>query len=360
MAKKIAIVTLPLLNNYGGILQAFAMSKFCKNLGYETNFINLQNFTKSENFKIEIKYFIKKYLLFFVKKYKNPTKYHQNQNSKNFIENFIHKKTKKIFSSEEFRNFIKNSDFDCLILGSDQVLYPPYCGKFKQDFMFDFTGKKHIIYAGSFGRDFLCDEYLKNFDFYKRNFAKFFAISTREKSGVEIFNKNFGLDANFVLDPTLMIDKNEYIKLFKNIKNSNSNGKIFAYILDENEKNLKNLQNFATKKGLKIILETDANATKFKNISIQQWLKNIHDCEIVVTDSFHGCVFSIIFKKPFFCFVNENRGASRFDSLFEMLDLQDRIIKDGNFTNQNINYEKVYEKLEKIREISKEFLVKNI
>ena len=95
-------------------------------------------------------------------------------------------------------------------------------------------------------------------------------------------------------------------------------------------------------------------------ISLQEWLKNIFESEFVVTDSFHGCVFSMIFHKHFYCFINEKRGGDRFNSLLEMVDLKDRIIIEGNFVNKNINFNEVDKKLSKMREISTKFLLNSL
>lgn len=351
---KIAILTLPLVNNYGGILQAYAISKFINKQNMEVAVLDLDIESGYLSFAFA-KFLIAKT---FIKKYKNAkfTPVFQNKTAKNFVNSHI-KTTQKIKSSKDLEKMFKNNNFDAIIVGSDQVFRPGYFGKFKDDFSLGFVGDDVIklSYAASFGGDKYKGD---NIEFHSKNLAKFKAISVREKSGIKICKETFGVEAKHVLDPTMMLEVNEYKELFKDIKKSDTKDKIFAYVLDKSREKEEAIFKFANLHNLDVFEVNDGNSSS--TTSIQEWLKNIHDAKIVITDSFHGSVFSILFNKPFFTFINEARGADRFESLFEMFGLEDRVIKDFKFTNNSINYEKVNKILDEKKEYSKEFLISNL
>lgn len=108
-----------------------------------------------------------------------------------------------------------------------------------------------------------------------------------------------------------------------------------------------------TYKNLEIYEINDGNSSN-NIISIEEWLKSIYETDTI------GCVFSILLNKPFYTFVNKERGADRFYSLFEMFDLFDRIIDGDNFSQKSINYKKVNEIIKEQKEFSKKFLISNL
>ncbi|MDY6121191.1 MAG: polysaccharide pyruvyl transferase family protein, partial [Campylobacter sputorum] len=150
----------------------------------------------------------------------------------------------------------------------------------------------------------------------------------------------------------------EYKNIFKGDLESKTRDKIFAYVLDKDLEKDKIIQNFAIKNNLKIFQINDAIDDK-NSISIESWLKSIYEAEIVITDSFHGCVFSILFNKEFYCFINEARGTDRFYSLLETFNLMDRII-DKDIIKAKIDYEKVNNILENQKKLSSQFLKDNL
>ncbi|MDU7070558.1 polysaccharide pyruvyl transferase family protein [Campylobacter ureolyticus] len=353
---KIAVMTLPLSNNYGGNLQAFALVKLLKNLGYEPIFINLK---RKITFKIYFKFIIKNILGLFMVKYENPTlPIKRTKQMASFIDRYIFPKTGEIFSSVKLEKICIKEKFDACIVGSDQVFRPGYFKPFQNDFSLGFLNDNVIklSYAASFGGSKYKGDKV---NLHSRNLKKFKAISVREKSGIKVCKETFGVDATWVLDPTMMLEIDEYKKLFKDVKTSNSKGRIFAYVLDKSLEKQTLINNFAKDKNLEIYEVNDGGNRK-NTPSIEEWLKSIYEADTIITDSFHGCVFSILFNKPFYAFINKERGADRFYSLFEMFDLFDRIIDCNNFSKKNINYKKVNEIIKEQKELSKKFLVLNL
>lgn len=349
---KIAILTLPLINNYGGILQAYAMQEALKELGFEAKILRL--IARHKTFSIAYcKFLIAKIIKF--KKYKNvqfqPAYLICLKDTLKFVSKNLNP-TKSIFNENDFIKVLKNEKFDGIVLGSDQVLRPKFWG-FK-DYEKCILGLnddlKKIIYAGSFG-----SKEAENLEKLKSVFDKFKVVSVREKSGVELCKKHFGVEAKWVLDPTLLADKKIYEKFLSQTEAEN---KIFAYILDSNEKTSQILREVSERENLGVC-EVNDNANR---ISIEKWISSIAKAKFVITDSFHGCVFSIIFNKPFFAFINENRGNARLESLFEIFELKDRIINSSDDINldKKIDYERVNQILLEQKEFAKNFIISNL
>ncbi len=202
-----------------------------------------------------------------------------------------------------------------VVVGSDQVWRPKY-NHFLEDMFLAFTQNlniKRISYAASFGVDEweytpkqtrICSALAKKFD----------AISVREESGVRLCKEHLGVDATWVLDPTLLLKKEDYLNLCQEVP-VNDNRFMAVYVLNMNESVRESYEAIAKERNLEIkLFEADAKAS----LTIPEWLAMFRDASYVVTDSFHGTVFSIIFEKEFKCIYNETRGAARFESLLNL------------------------------------------
>lgn len=141
----------------------------------------------------------------------------------------------------------------------------------------------------------------------------FTGISVREKSSIKLIERYLGIKPLFVLDPTLLIDKKYYLNLIKNFKNNViiDNNSIFIYTVTNSIKLKKFIKKIHNKYKIYLI---DIYTTN----QIQKFIYGIYNCKGVITDSFHGTIFSIIFNKPFISFVYNYRGNARFDSLKEV------------------------------------------
>lgn len=134
-----------------------------------------------------------------------------------------------------------------------------------------------------------------------------------------------------VLDPTMLLKKEDYTNLF--IENTSiSPGNLLCYLLDSNLKKEKFVEQVASQLNLKpfsvneLVKTTDGLA----KVSVETWLRGFYDAKYVIADSFHACVFAILFNKPFAVILNEDRGLSRFYSLLSMFGLEDRIIDENS------------------------------
>lgn len=194
---------------------------------------------------------------------------------------------------------------------------------------------------------------------------KFDAVSVRESNGVELCKKHFDIDAIQVLDPTMLISNEEYCNIFREANTPKSKGTLLNYVLDENEE----ICNLIKKLSIKMKLLPFALNNLFENddtkplemrikSSVETWLRGFYDAEFVITDSFHACVFSILFKKQFVVIGNRKRGMARFESLLNMFGLEDRLVSaDVNVIDLPIiNYDLVYDKLNVLKKNSLSFL----
>ena len=205
----------------------------------------------------------------------------------------------------------------------------------------------------------------------KKLITNFDAISVREDSGVKICKEEFDVDAIQVLDPTLLLKKEDYLSLIDQNEKSVNSGELLYYILDETDKKKQIIKQIANKLGLhpfSINEETENPVIPFDwriQPPVEEWLQGFSNAKFVITDSFHACVFSIIFNKPFICIGNKQRGLSRFHSLLSMLCLQNRLVdlKEydiENVLNSEIDWNIVNENLCDKRILSYRFLNSNL
>ena len=190
-----------------------------------------------------------------------------------------------------------------------------------------------FVYGASLGHDFW--NYSKEFDNTAKNLLiNFTGISTREKSTVNLIKKHLGIIPQFVLDPTFLINKTYYLDLIKDFKRDfNFKEKYLCiYQLDINPL----IEEFITEANKKLNY-TIYKVNQLEFNYVENFIFAINISEAVITDSFHGTIFSIIFNKPFISFINTFRGKGRFTSLRETFNLQERIIYPTKINNNIIN-----------------------
>lgn len=358
---KIGILTLPIGTNIGGILQAYALQTTLCKLGHDTILIDRRrNDEKPRN--------IREYVRFLIHSLRRLLKKNNNRLSlENFKDTYIHK-SPKLYTTNELKEYIVREKFDGIVVGSDQVwrkwYHDPDFTDIK-DFFLTFLSDADVVlkisYAASFGLnewlvdddDKVCQEAIKTFN----------AISVRENSGIEICKNFFCVNAVQVLDPTLLINKEDYQFLVRNNKTQESPGNVLCYILDKTEEVKKVICKLSDQIEFR---PYDYLSYWNNNIDVCQWLRAVNDAEAILTDSFHGCVFAILFNIPFVALGNELRGQARFESLLSMFDVKRRLVSLDNpeliscVIKEKINWEEVNQRLAKWRINSVEFLKKNL
>lgn len=321
---KIAILTQPICNNYGGILQNYALQTLLERegnevitlnfpvaYGYSSNsFRHILSICKRTLFKImghpEIVW-----IDLAIESRKRVELSHL---QKAFIDKYLHLHT---IVPPITKQQIIDFHFDAYIVGSDQVWRPRY-NSFIENMFLDFVegqDVKRFTYAASFGVDKW--EYTPEQTERCARLASYFdAISVRENSGVELCLEYLKVKATHVIDPTIMLPVEDYLSLCSG--NEHPTGDYIAvYTLDYTKQQMVLLNEISCK--LKTPLYFIGRFTKNGYPSVESWLEGIANAKYVITDSFHGTVFSIIFNRQFVTLGNEVRGNSRFNSLFDSL-----------------------------------------
>ena len=346
--------------NYGSTLQAFAMQSYLENKGYECELINYKpEYKKVYNVLKEI---IKRlYLLVF-----NYKVYKSWRIMEKWIKNNI-KESKLILSYEELIKY--SQKYDILICGSDQI----WCNSHDvvdPFYYLQFTDiEKRIAYAPSIGKNYINDNIQETFAKYVKEIKY---LSIREEKGAELIQKYAGKSAKVVVDPTFLLDKKMWEKSAKISKNRIINEPyIFAYFLKKNEEYFEQVNEIAKKKNLRIITVPIMNNNNKLAIEVNHtdFLNLIKNAKYVITDSFHGMVFSINFEKDFIIYKKFNDNLketenSRIYNILEKLNLYNRLVTDNNtidnIIDTNINYSEVKKKLNKLINESEKYLTESI
>lgn len=379
---KIGILTQPLHSNYGGLLQNYALQQTLISAGHEVETIDWEGgmTLRDKLYRVKIKVMHtllpSKYPAF---RYRPNAKEQSiiQCNTKRFIDKYINH-TDAVRSHNEFMKQAEKGGYDAFVVGSDQCWRPCYNSYLSAMFL-EFVQErtvKRVAYAASFGTD--------KWEFTKRQtalcapLAKMFDLVTvREDSGVKLCKEHLGVDAVHVLDPTMLLTKEDYIRLVENEKEPKSIGTLFNYILDPDVKKLAFIQRVAEAQGLtpfQVLPKCQAEIRTKDDVkkriedcvfpNVTAWLRAFMDADMTIVDSFHGMVFSIIFNKPFWVIGNEERGMSRFTSLLKLFHLEDRLLNADHLDNVDfskpIDWTKVNSILEEKREECRNLLYKTL
>ena len=378
---KIAILTLPLHTNYGGILQCYALQTSLKRIGHTVIEVEKEKYQTIHTTFWRYIYIIPHRLFNKLKGSKQPVFYEYIFNSRILPkqiakDRFIRANTEVFINAHIERRIyenlssVKNEKPDVIVVGSDQIWRAPsarYNFGSVADAFLDFAKTwelRRIGYAISFGTDdweytpqetTVCSELIQKFD----------AISVREDSAVSICKDRLSyLNAVQVIDPTMLLEKNDYCDLINNYPLSD--GSLFSYILDDCPACTRMIASIARVTGLKpfFVNSKENDDNRQPQPPVEQWLSAFRDAEMIVTDSFHGCVFSIIFNKPFWVVGNKKRGYARFESLLKLFNLQERLISPTDFETtdwtQDIDWNRVNTRLAALKQIGLNFLKDNL
>lgn len=343
---------------YGGALQCYALQRVLRSMGHEVHVINRKwGEFKSENRKLAISDL--------------KQKLHNTIVSDPFLRFYKrnYSFTEAVCSEKNLENLGTKKNFDIIIVGSDQPWNPDCIKTMGYYFYLDWVSPevKKYAYAVSYGKDYFpaTEEEIKAI---KAILETYKAISVREKSGIVISKNLFGIDAKQCLDPTLLLTGNDYASLI--VDKQLSQDYICEFFLDPTLEKYQFVSVIAETEHLKIV---DNNPPMPKNKiqryfyrrrSISQWLRNIRDSKYVITDSFHGTVFSLLFHKRFISINNKKRGAARFESLLSMTGLLDHLQDIDNVAmeatysilREDIDYDKVDAVLSGLKQTSLSFL----
>ena len=372
---RIAIITLPLHGNYGGILQNYALQTVLKRMGHTVETPVLPKTLYQPLWRKPLAYgkrCVKKFVLrrnahVFYEEWYNRTQPILLKNMRRFVSEHIATREVKHFSD------IREGEYDAFVVGSDQIWRPPYSYKpitqAYLDFAKDWKGIRRVAYAASFGTDKW--EYTPKQTEQCAALARLFdGVSVREEAAVKTCRERLHCEALHVLDPTMLLKAEDYVSLFEGQSLEEPRGQLLTYVLDETPEKTRIIRQVADRHHYEVYRANSRYEDSFAPLEervqppVEQWLKDFHDARLVITDSFHATVFSILFGKPFIVIGNADRGLSRIHSLLRMFGLEDHLVHSMTDLDSGKDYAldagRVNEVLEVRRREAMDFLKNNL
>ena len=352
MKKNYAIITITGNNNYGNRLQNYALVHAINKLSLNSNIETIWY----KPWKKSYKYLLKTHLTFLMgnlerKRYNNFSKF----------TNKYTNPTKRIYFIDSNFSKLKNR-YNKIVIGSDQIWNYTF---FEEKFgFFEFAefedGKKCFSYSASFGISSIPDN-IKNI--YKEGLLHLNKISVREDAGTKIVKELTGREAEIVLDPTMLLTSEEWQSIELKPKTTMSKKYILTYFLgNKTEQQNEEINELSRNNNLEIINLNDRTQLEYYCCGPSEFVYLFHNASIILTDSFHACVFSILFEKPFFVFDRNESGIknmnSRLDTLLYKFKLENQKVDSiKNMDNVfDIDYTNVNNILNNERKNSYKFL----
>ena len=313
--KQIGILTHRLGLNYGGMLQCYALSKYLESFGYKTIVIRREN--DIPLFKRLLRSIMSSC---HIKPYYNPNAIQKVLNTRKFPEMNLHL-TSKIHSQKQMMTLCKKYGLDAVIVGSDQVWRTDFAMSYGYNYFLDFVPDHvtRLAYAASFGLSEWCytQEQTKRI---KTLVSRFKALSVRESEAVDLCKKNLGVEVEQMPDPTMLLNMNDYDKVASS--RLVPEPYVFLYWLGDTDSMNQKIADLELQ-GAKVISISLRETRTLP--SVGDWLSYIKYAERVVTDSFHGCVFSIIYHKQLYVCYHKSYG--RISSLLQLFNTDEERMK---------------------------------
>lgn len=372
--KKIAIISLPLMYNYGGFLQSYALMEFLRIKGFLPVLLIREHNRNSSMFKLIIDICKKVFerigaggFVYLIEKKTNSGLFFKTKNFRQFKRLYIRDFSPKFTDSEALKKYCQKQKFDYYITGSDQIWRKAYMPSLEDAFL-NFAPEDAIklAYAPSFGTN-IWDFDTMETDFIEKALNNFRAVSVREKDGINMLINHIRLSKTprHVLDPTFLLPIEHYIDLSDKLCVREGT---LLYMLSLDDKKQKFIRYFSETyhQHLYTVINPETNCSNSikdgQGYPVEQWLAGFRDASYVLTDSFHAIVFSIIFQKPFWVFENPQRGNSRLNNILDTFELKDRLIKaDTNWASikweADIAWEKINAKKRELLNESVNYLI---
>lgn len=332
--------------NYGSVITYYALYKAIENMGYKTVILD------------------------------RPDKLLDKEPQNVFPRQFMNRFANVSDSYSHFEQGKFNNLCDKFVIGSDQVWTKGAIMNTGYRFFLDFVSdeKTKVAYAPSFGQDSF-DALPETKRIVSYLLSRFDAISVRENTGVDICKREFNIDADWMIDPIFLQNKEFYESIADYSNKNESEPYMLSYILDPDEDKKNMLLYSQNKKNLKLINLLDGRYNTFdannkklnlpntpKDVNEEEWVRYFKNAEFVVTDSHHGFAMAVIFNKPVICIMNKSRGGTRFTSLLGWLGMLDRLVDksenlaDKDYLFNNYDYSKVNLVIEQKRKKSLDWL----
>lgn len=369
MKKKVGIITIHKINNFGAVLQAYALNKYLRDNGYDVKTIDFCTYRVAESRRIyekslNIKAILRNAVAFIYSRKLNS----RVSNFDNFIDKNIPLTDNTYYSNTELK--AESDTFDYYICGSDQI-WNTHCLNYSPAFVFDFVFDKSkcISYAASMGSETIAEKVKVDFD---RNLPKYKSISVRESSIVDLISNISGKFVTHVCDPVFLLDSNEWLDIAAD--KFVSEPYIFFYAVRNGKtEGMRDYVKMISKKHNMpvVVVNRDIRELTYKNIKAynagpSEFLSYIKNADLIISNSFHAFSFSIILKKKFLIFgdTGEDSTVSRIYSQAKKLGLENRVVdeKSSQFAKpfDDIDFSYCDRVISDFIQSSKEFLLDSL
>lgn len=368
--KKVALISVHNDPNYGSALQAYALAYAIQREGYECEYLNYTSVLAPNSIKTIVKRAVKSVLCGtgILKEPETENSFWRTREFKLQRQLFKAFHDKRIpFSSKVYDpDTIKsaNKDYDCFIVGSDQT-WSPYVTKSRHNINFlDFVepGRIKASYAPSLGTCHLKDEYI---DLLKEKTGGFNYLSCRERQNADLLSERFGRKVEFVIDPTLLLDCDEWLKISEPV--DMPEGYVLCYILGTKQCIADFAESLGEKESLPVFYIVSRpdyiNKTNaLRNVTPGQFITLVSKASYVITDSFHGSLFSINFQRQFYAFAkreitDKTNDNDRIRDILTVLGVSERLEDDYDSRQEPpVDYARYADRLRELKLSSMSYL----
>lgn len=359
---KIGIITITNGENYGNRLQNYATHTVLSSLGFDVETIkNTTGVYNQSWIKFRIYNIMTKIYTHIKCRNIKRLNIHIRRTAFNrFTQKYI-KQSPYTVSKDNVPKNIEN-DYDYFVCGSDQIWNPNFYFNSSVEFLTFAKPGQRIAYCASFGVSHIQDEYIEK---YRKWINGMDYLSVREDAGAKIIKDLTNRTAEVLVDPTLMLTKEQWLSVSHRPKNLINKKYILTYFLGNKSSKINSYINkIAKSNNYDVINLLDINDRFSFGVGPSEFITLINECELMCTDSFHGVVFSILMKTPFIVFERNDNAVSmnsRLDTLLSLFNLKSRLYE--NITNENeifnVDYSNIEEILNKERNKSWDYL-KNV
>lgn len=357
---QVGVITFHSANNYGAVLQTWALQKVLRNLGTTTGVINYHpDIIDGLYDPMKLKRGFSRELLklkLYLRNRKSIIRY-------NKFQSFLNTKLNLIGDYRTYKELSNAKlNLEAYIVGSDQVWNPTHIGGFDPAYYLEFAepGSKRISYAASLGTDYIVAKHKETME---KSLNSFTSISVRERSIQTAISELADKPVEVVLDPTLLLDKEDYDEIKVNSKYKEPY--ILIYSIEKNSQLMEFANKISVSLGMPILQRRPMSGLKnqlepFYTSDAGEFLGYIESAKYVITNSFHGTVFSVLYGKPFVSMLHSDTG-SRTENLLKELGLSSHILYDiKDFNNFDMfrlkDIEEVKRNIMKLRETSMNFI----
>lgn len=352
---KIGMITFHKADNFGAVLQASALQKYLTDFCGECEMIDYipNNQVLNQSIFRKVLHYCKNVIFFWI----SVPEYIRHKKFDAYRKQYYGELSETYSGDQEIESHCKG--YDVIVSGSDQILNTTLTGNSKAFYLHFENNTKKVSYASSFGRVNISLEEKENIHKYLTSFSD---ISVRESSARELISREIGVMPEVVLDPVFLQERSEWDDRCYNSKKM-PDKYIFVYSMEQSDVLNSVVKQIACEERKDVIVVCGGRKVrkikgkKDTTCGPAEFLSYVKKADVVITNSFHGCAFSLIFGKKFYCIAHSSRNA-RLENLLQLINRENALISCNidNYKSYMIDGERFFPKLDKYIENSKQYL----